>query len=460
LREAEARLFPSSSTAAPGVLQTSPLVATASIPTGGFGDLDEPDIPVPEQPEIQTYLRFFTERGEGRALLERWLERRARYRPFVSPALEQGNLPHALEAIILAESGYHPRARSTAGAMGLWQLMPETARLYGLTVEREYDERRDPSSASVAAAKHLNMLRERLPSWELVLAAYNAGLDRVEANLASTGAKDYWSLARAPGGLPRETVLYVPKVLALSVVLENLDSLGFGRQKAATIPLPTSPSLLTPPSSAATLLSQSSRTARFPSPFAELAEPRDSHAIVVSPSESMSPFAIAEDRDVALDAAELAPELPLDGAAEAAPTTVSSLVERTYRVEPGDTLIKIASRFSVPLRLVAAQNRLDDRYVIRTGQTLRLPVIAADAGGKSEAPVTVYLASPGDTVSKIARQFGVTERELVLDNDLKNPSYVRDGQIVRIRVPRSRAQALLETAGGREAPDRSDSLGR
>src|ERR1051325_3036243 len=145
LREAEARLFPSSSSGASSVLQTSPVVATVRIPTGGFGDLDEPDIPVPEQPEIETYLRFFTENGEGRALLERWLERRARYRPFVSPAPEQENMPHAVEAIILAESGYHPRARSPVGAMGLWQLMPETARLYGLTVEHEYDERRDPS---------------------------------------------------------------------------------------------------------------------------------------------------------------------------------------------------------------------------------------------------------------------------------------------------------------------------
>jgi membrane-bound lytic murein transglycosylase D len=463
LRDAETRLFPTSLSGTTTQAGASAVAASGSVqlpPAGAFGDLDEPDISVPKQPEVETYVRFFTENGEGRALLERWLERRARYRPFVTPALEQEHLPHALEAIILAESGYHPRARSPVGAMGLWQLMPETARLYGLTVEQNYDERRDPASASAAAAKHLEMLRERLPSWELVLAAYNAGLDRVEEGFASTGTKDYWTLSRSPGGLPRETVLYVPKVLALSIVLENLDSLGFGRKEAAPASTgpsstsllssssPSNPSLLPPSFGPSRLFATGSLPTRFASPFVELGEPEDSHAIVVFPPASPSPRRSPEDHDVNLDSADLGPALSVDRVAGFAPetTTAPDALERPYRVEPGDTLLKIASRFNVPLRLVAQRNHLGDRYIVRTGQTLKLPISSGvEPARGSDARVTVYLASRGDTVSKIARQFGVSERELILDNDLKNPSYVRDGQIVRVRIPRARAESYLET---------------
>lgn len=455
LRDAEARLFPTALSSTATQVSASVVAASGSVqlpPAGAFGDLDEPDISVPQQPEVETYVRFFTENGEGRALLERWLERRARYRPLVTPALEQEHLPRALEAIILAESGYHPRARSPVGAMGLWQLMPETARLYGLTVDQNYDERRDPAIASAAAAKHLKMLRERLPSWELVLAAYNAGLDRVEEGFASTGTKDYWTLSRSPGGLPRETVLYVPKVLALSIVLENLDSLGFGRKEPLTPSTgPSNTSLLSsvgasnlPPSfGPSKLFATGSLSTRFASPFIELREPEDSHAIVVFPP---APSRRApEDHDVNLDPAELGPALSVAGSASET-TTAGDALERPYRVEPGDTLLKIASRFNVPLRLVAQRNHLGDRYIVRTGQTLKLPVSSGvEPARGSDTSVTVYLASRGDTVSKIARQFGVSERELILDNDLKNPSYVRDGQIVRVRVPRARAESYLET---------------
>jgi len=75
-----------------------------------------------------------------------------------------------------------------------------------------------------------------------------------------------------------------------------------------------------------------------------------------------------------------------------------------------------------------------------------------DREPNSDAPVTVYLASRGDTVSKIARQFGVSERAVILENDLKNPSYVRDGQIVRIRVPRAQAESYLEAVAARKLP--------
>ncbi len=458
LRRAEPLLFPnlfSSTAGSPAHVKALIGRAAPLGPLGDFSDLDAPDIDIPEASEVSTFLRFFTENTTGRALVERWLERRNRYRPFVARALEQAGLPRALEAVVVAESGYHPRAVSPVGAMGLWQLMPDTARAYGLAVEKDNDARRDPESASEAAVKHLAMLRERLGSWELVLAAYNAGLSRIEETLNQTGLKDYWTLARTTGALPRETILYVPKVLALSLLLENLDSFDFkGSVELARAPLPSTIAPLFPgPGSAGPtqFAAQLSSGVDF-GDDSNLLEPwvrKDSYAIVVAPSigfgEVTSPrWSDLEARDTELKSIERPDDVLTLVGGSATQKLAGEPYERSYRVMPGDTLSKIAATFGVEPALVVRHNRIDNPALVRIGQELRIPSREKPgAVSKSQPQVTMYFASPGDTLSKIARSFGVSERELILDNDLKNPGYVREGQILRIRVNRSQARSYL-----------------
>jgi membrane-bound lytic murein transglycosylase D len=429
---------------------------TALPALGDFSDLDAADIDIPEEAEVNIYFRFFTENATGRALVERWLERRGRYRSFVDAALSQARLPRALEAVVLAESGYHPRALSPAGAVGLWQLMPETARAYGLAVEKGNDARRDPQSASDAAVRHLTMLRERLGSWELVLAAYNAGLSRIEDALRATGTKDYWALARTAGALPRETILYVPKVLALSLLLQNLDSFGFRDSgPLAQAPLPHTigtPSSLTGPGKAgATRFAAQLSMSGGDEDGAGLLEPwlkKDSYAIVVAPPIGFSDASSAgwgdgDALDPALkETARVDEVLTLVGSTATKP--IGSLYERSYRVTPGDTVSKIAATFGVEASQLVRHNRIDNPALVRVGQELRIPSHDLDGTAPKQQPlVTMYFASPGDTLSKIARSFGVSERDLILDNDLKNPGYVREGQILRVRVNRAHARAYL-----------------
>jgi membrane-bound lytic murein transglycosylase D len=455
LRRAEPLLFPNlfSSMAGSPAHVGALLGRSAPLqPLGDFSDLDAPDIDVPDASEVNTYLRFFTENSTGRALVERWLERRSRYRPFVGRALERAGLPRALEAVVLAESGYHPRAVSPAGAVGLWQLMPDTARAYGLEVEKNGDARKNPESASAAAVKHLVMLRDRLESWELVLAAYNAGLSRVEETLSQTGLRDYWTLARTTGALPRETILYVPKVLALSLLLENLDSFGFKDSGLlAKAPLPNTiagPTLLPGPGSAGpTQFAAQLSSGGALDGDSSLLEPwvkKDSYAIVISPPIGFPdvPGSSFSTLDTEMNVTSRADDvLTLVGGSKA---PVGDPYERSYRVMPGDTVSKIAATFGVEPSLVVRHNRIDNPALVRVGQELRIPSRdKSPALSKSQPQVTVYFASPGDTLSKIARSFGVSERDLILDNDLKNPGYVREGQILRIRVNRSRARSYL-----------------
>jgi membrane-bound lytic murein transglycosylase D len=122
-------------------------------------------------------------------------------------------LPAQLVSVAAVESGFDARALSPKGARGLWQLMPETARRYGLLVDSRRDERLDPVKSTHAAAQYLKDLHAQFADWPLTLAAYNAGEGRVERALERLGARDFWTLSRV-AALPDETRRYVPAVLA------------------------------------------------------------------------------------------------------------------------------------------------------------------------------------------------------------------------------------------------------
>src|SRR5690606_37921070 len=108
------------------------------------------------------------------------------------------------------ESTFNPVARSPAGARGLFQLMPATARELGLRTFFP-DERTDPAKSAQAAARYLRQMHDRFGDWPLALAAYNAGPGRVRRTLEQHGAETFAGIA---AHLPAETQMYVPKVLA------------------------------------------------------------------------------------------------------------------------------------------------------------------------------------------------------------------------------------------------------
>lgn len=137
--------------------------------------------------------------------------RAAALMPRLREAFVAEGMPPELAWVAEAESSFNPSARSPAGAKGLFQFMPETARSLGLSTFLP-DDRTDPDKSAQAAARYLKMLHGRFGNWPLALAAYNAGEGRVSRVLASRGATSFAGIAAS---LPAETRMYVPKVCAL-----------------------------------------------------------------------------------------------------------------------------------------------------------------------------------------------------------------------------------------------------
>lgn len=156
------------------------------------------------------------------------LDRFGRYRPLIEAALAAEGLPRDLAFLPWVESEWRSEATSRAGAAGIWQFMPPTARAYGLEVSPFVDERRDPVRATRAAVRHLAELHRQTGDWHLTLAAYNAGLGRVER--ARGGS--FW---RRRSALPAETRAYVPRVLAAARV--GRDPAAWGLEIPTATPL-------------------------------------------------------------------------------------------------------------------------------------------------------------------------------------------------------------------------------
>ena len=190
-----------------------------------------PDLPIRWEPKLLSYLRFYRSHRRGRAIMRLWLRRMGRYEALIRGELQRQKLPRALIYVAMIESGFNPQRTSRVGASGLWQFMPRTGQGYGLVRDYWTDSRRDPKQSTEAALRYLRNLYNRTHSWELTLAAYNAGFGAVLRAIQKYNTNDYWQLARYEAGLPWSTSLYVPKILAVAIVGENRAAFGFGDVK-------------------------------------------------------------------------------------------------------------------------------------------------------------------------------------------------------------------------------------
>lgn len=461
--------------------------------TGEWEGLSEPSLPVKHHPMVRRYVDFFSANPKGREVFTSWLKRSGRYREIIGEALRKHGLPGDLEAVVFVESGFWPTAKSQAGAVGLWQFMPATARAYGLTVTPTFDERRNPWRASDAAAQHLIDLHERLQSWDLVLAAYNYGYQNIERQLAQVQSNDFWDLATQTELLPEETRKYVPKVQAVAVLLNNLDHFGFTGVKiddpvrAVEFEVPPGTKLDTLVRAAGT--SKAHFAQMNPEFLSNLVPDRGAPVTIHIPRSSLARARVMLPRLLggSVQEVEEQPDSHFDWGVEAGPDSAqgrlqATVVSRTQRQEQvralelgtadGEQPNTIATRLGAPLRKGKGQPSVEphrsvgsEDFLSDTGScesnpgpvstndllmsVVDQPTLQAESQGSAPAvsiqmpPMSAetamalafltYQVSSGDSLSRLAKRFGVTERELVLDNSIHNRSLIMKGQSLRIR---------------------------
>tara|TARA_B100001057_G_scaffold395820_1_gene405437 strand:- start:2136 stop:3401 length:1266 start_codon:yes stop_codon:yes gene_type:complete len=162
-------------------------------------------------PYVKQYINVYTK--QRRQQMSRMMGLAAYYFPVFEEVLDQFNLPLELKYLALVESALNPKAKSWAGATGLWQFMYNTGKEYNLKVSSYVDERMDPYRATVAACEFFEKSYSVYGDWSLVLASYNSGRGNVNKAIRRSGGKrNYWQIRRF---LPKETRSYVPAFIAV-----------------------------------------------------------------------------------------------------------------------------------------------------------------------------------------------------------------------------------------------------
>lgn len=421
-----------------------------AVPLEWVRTLAQPDLPARWSLRVLQYLDFYKNDPRGRTVAAIWYRKSGRYEPMLRKVLRAHGLPEDLMWVSVVESGLNPTVYSSAGAAGLWQFMPATARLYGLVVDRWIDERLDPVRATHAAAMYLQDLQRRFGTWELALAAYNMGFGGLLASVRKYNTNDYWQLARYEAGIPWETTLYVPKIIALAIVCKNPAS--FGLQNLQRDP---------------------------PETFDE---------VDVTPGVSVSSIAAAAQVDPAdvealnpqLLASRVPPRLPERSAAGVwqvrVPAGRGKLVEQNlvsarareprlqpYTVRVGETVGEVARVRGVSQQWLAEVNALRDDELVRAGTVLMVPEQQAEQGSspgeKQVVVVPADIAPPagqrrlfyrviaGDTLAGVAGAFGVAADDVRRWNGLDALARLHEGMTLMVFVPSNRDVSHIVALG-------------
>lgn len=178
------------------------------------------EVPIVYNDKVKNHIGVYT--NKRRDQLRVMLSLSDYYFPIFEDALKEKNMPEELKYMSVIESGLNPRAVSPAGAVGLWQFMPSTGKLYGLRINSKVDERLDPFKASSAAAHYLSDLYSIFKDYTLAIAAYNCGPGNVRKAIRRSGGKrNFWAIYNY---LPRETRGYVPAFIAAAYSMNYYEN--------------------------------------------------------------------------------------------------------------------------------------------------------------------------------------------------------------------------------------------
>lgn len=182
------------------------------------------DLPIIYNKDVEKWVNYFT--GKGREWTVKYLNNSRNLSSQFADVLVEQDMPRDLIFLSMAESGFQNDIISKATAVGAWQFMSFTGKRFGLEINYFYDERRHPEKSAIAAAQYLKELYAMFKSWELAMAAYNAGEGKIARAISRYKTFDFWKLTKGRYLKP-ETKNYVPKIMALAIIGKNLEYYGF-----------------------------------------------------------------------------------------------------------------------------------------------------------------------------------------------------------------------------------------
>ena len=306
-------------------------------------------LPLEANDAVLGYINFFSSE-RGRRTLIAGLKKAARYRPLIQRILDEEGLPQELIYLAQVESGFLPRAKSYKAAVGMWQFVQWRGREYGLQQTPATDDRMDPERATRAAARHLRDLYTQFGDWYLAMAAYNCGPGCVDRAVQRTGFADFWEL-RNRNALPRDTMNYIPAILAVTIMAKNPKDYGLEIVDPDE-PIEYDTFSLTCPTNLALVADALSR------PVSEVHELNPALLKTVAPAGYQ--LHIPKGTLAAMGAA-------LDIVPEGRRATW-----RMHRVERGETIAEIAKRYAVSAGAIAEANN-SSAHAPEAGDLLAIP---------------------------------------------------------------------------------------
>lgn len=340
-------------------------------------------IEMPYNQVVRSYIDMYVKRR--RTLVETMLGMSLYYMPIFEQALEKEGMPLELKYLPVIESALNPEAVSRVGATGLWQFMIGTAKGLGLEVNSLVDERRDPYRSSDKAAKYLKTLYNIYNDWSLAIAAYNCGPANVNKALRRAGSdkekKDFWDIYPY---LPKETRGYVPAFIAANYVMTYFKyhniSPGLAKKPIVTdtvsvgkrIHLQQIASVLNMPIEEIRVLNPQFRRDVIPA----TSERRYALAL---PSQQVYSFIMSEDSIVNFNRAQYAQREVVEPAEYKSEsynngyTYETRLVTKYHKVRKGETLSKIARKYGVTTSSIKQANGMKRSSVSR-GQVIKVSV--------------------------------------------------------------------------------------
>ena len=332
----------------------------------------EGEIPLNFNQRVMAFVDYFSIRD--REYTRNIVRIKEQYFPIFSEILEKHGLPDELKYLSIVESGLRPNAISHANAVGLWQFISSTGKMYGLGHSWYIDERMDPWEATDAACRHLKDLYRMFDSWELALAAYNCGPGNVRKAIRRSGYKrEFWEIYRY---LPRETRSYVPQFVAITYLFNHLDLHNFSEE----------PDQFTPEWDTI-MVSQYFHLETFGNQVNECVEdllqlnpqikrgalPEGTRNFALRIPADLKEEVVAN-RTFLYDTASKVGKAELEYLARNTPGSTYGKTRIVYRVRSGDVLGTIANRYHVRISDLRAWNGINGS-MIRIGQRLNIWVL-------------------------------------------------------------------------------------